>query len=106
MAAADLRAVAADAECFLSVWESGSSENVIAYENSAYDTLISIIARADDGTARMGCLHDAEELLLADMPLVPLYTRVADWELRGTYTGVCRDSRGWFSFLNVAPWTA
>ena len=106
MAAADLQAVAADAECFLSVWESGSSENVIAYENSAYDTLISIIARADDGTARMGCLHDAEELLLADMPLVPLYTRVADWELRGTYTGVCRDSRGWFSFLNVAPWTA
>lgn len=106
LAAMDLAGVAADAECFLSLWESGSPENIIHYENSAYDTLISIIAGADDGTARMGCLHDAEELLLADMPLIPLYTRITAWKLRDTYTGVCRDPRGWFSFLNVSLWTA
>ena len=106
LAGVDLEAPGNDAECFLMDWTSDSQDNVASYENSAYDTLMAIIASAADGTARMGCLHDAEELLLADMPLVPLYTRVTDWELRGTYTGVCRDSRGWFSFLNVAPWTA
>ena len=68
--------------------------------------MISIIAGADDGTARMGCLHDAEELLMTDMPLLPLYTRFTDWALRGTYTGVCRDARGWFSFLNISLWTS
>lgn len=106
LAAVDLAGAAADAECFLSLWESGSPENIIHYENSAYDTLISIIAGADDGTARMGCLHDAEELLMTDMPLLPLYTRFTDWALRGTYTGVCRDARGWFSFLNISLWTS
>ena len=82
-------------------WTSDSQDNVAGYENSAYDTLMAIIASAADGTARMGCLHDAEELLLADMPLVPLYTRGTAWELRDTLTGAARDARGWFNFSTV-----
>ena len=63
-----------DAECFLTDWTSHSPDNVAGYENSAYDTLMTIIANAADGTARMGCLHDAEELLIGDHVLAPLYT--------------------------------
>ena len=57
-----------DAECFLSTWTSHDPDNVARYENSAYDTLMAIIANAPDGTARMGCLHDAEELLISANP--------------------------------------
>lgn len=101
LAGADLTAVGNDAECFLMNWTSDSSNNVVQYGNSAYDTLMAIIAGAADSTARMGCLHDAEDLLISDCVMAPLYTRGTAWELRETLTGACRDARGWFSFASV-----
>ena len=96
-----LTASANDAECFLMSWTSGNRENLVNYESSAYDTLMKIIASAADGTARMGCLHDAEALLLMNHAMAPLYTRGTAWELRETLAGAFRDPRGWFSFSNV-----
>ena len=90
-----------DAECFLTAWTTHSPDNVAGYENSAYDTLMVIIANAADGTARMGCLHDAEDLLLSDHVLAPLYTEGTAWEMRDTLTGAFRDARGWFGFANT-----
>lgn len=106
LAGLDLRAVGNDAECFLKQWTSDQGSNVVGYANSAYDTLLSIIAKADDGTARMGCLHDAEVLLLDDAALAPLYTRHTGWKLRDTLTGACRDARGWFCLSGVTLRTA
>lgn len=105
---AGLRLTAAvnDGECFLADWTSGAYNNVAGYESSAYDTLMSIIANTSDGTARMGCLHDAEELLLMDYILAPLYTKGTAWEMRETLTGALRDPRGWFSFAGVYTRTA
>lgn len=106
LAGADLTAVGNDAECFLMNWTSDSTNNVIQYGNSAYDTLMAIIAHAADSAARMGCLHDAEDLLISDCVMAPLYTRGTAWELRETLTGACRDARGWFSFASVVEKTA
>ena len=101
IAGAKLGAAGNDAECFLMQWTTDSTGNVARYANSAYDTLMSIIASAPDGTARMGCLHDAEELLLMDHALAPLYNRNSDWQLRGSLMGGARDARGWFIFSAV-----
>lgn len=101
MAGLNITAAANDAEYFLTRWQSDSPENVVGYTNSAYDTLMAIVATATDGSARLGCLHDAEELLLSDYALAPLYNTGTAWELRESLTGVCRDARGWFSFANV-----
>lgn len=90
-----------DAECFLMEWASDGPNNVVRYENSAYDALIAIIASAPDGAARFGCLHDAEDLLLADYALAPLYTEGTAWLLGSTLAGAFRDVRGWFGFANV-----
>ena len=106
LAGVSLEGAGNDAECFLMDWISDSYDNVAGYESSAYDTLMSIIARASDGTARMGCLHDAEALLLEDYVLTPLYTNGTAWELRENLTGACRDARGWFSFSGVTRKTA
>ena len=105
IAGAKLHAAGNDAECFLTQWTTGSPDNVARYANSAYDTLMAIIASAPDGTARMGCLHDAEELLLTDYALVPLYNRNSDWQLREPLMGGCRDARGWFSFSGIVART-
>ena len=101
LAGLSLTASANDAECFLMSWTSGNRENLAYYESSAYDTLMKIIASAADGTARMGCLHDAEALLLMNYACAPLYTRGTAWELRETLAGAFRDPRGWFSFSSV-----
>ena len=90
-----------DAECYLMEWQSTSALNTSRYNNSAYDTLLSVIAAAQDETARMGCLHDAEALLLEEGAIAPLYTTVTAWSLRDGLTGVLRDARGWFSFAAV-----
>lgn len=100
-AGVNLEAPGNDAECFLMQWTSDAQNNVVHYENSAYDTLMAIIASAPDGTARMGCLHDAEALLLGDYALSPLYTKGTDWKLRDDLMGAVRDARGWFCFSNV-----
>ncbi len=105
LAGVDITAVANDAECFLMDWTTNSPNNVVQYANSAYDTLMAIIASAANGTARLGCLHDAEDLLISDCVLAPLYTRGTAWELRETLTGACRDARGWFSFASVVTKT-
>lgn len=101
LAGVELRPAANDPECFLMPWVSGRGENIANYANSAYDTLLSIIASAQDGTARSGCLHDAEALLLEDGAVAPLYTTVTGWQLRETLTGLWRDGRGWFRFTGV-----
>lgn len=101
-----LTASANDAECFLMSWTTGGRNNYVFYDSTAYDTLMMIIASAADGTARMGCLHDAEALLLMDHAIAPLYTKGTAWELRETLTGAFRDPRGWFSFANVVSRTA
>ena len=103
LAAIPFRAGGNDAECFLMPWMSKNEDNVLGYSNSAYDTLMNIIASAQDGTARMGCLHDAEDLLLNDYVLAPLYTTGTDWDLRDSLTDACRDARGWFCFGGVIP---
>lgn len=106
MAGVELRPVANDPECFLMPWVSDREENTARYANSAYDTLLSIIASAQDSTARSGCLHDAEALLLEDGVVAPLYTTVTGCELRDTLTGLWQDGRGWFRFTNVVIWSA
>ena len=73
-----------------------SESNLANYGNSAYDTLIGIIAGAAGGTARTGCLQDAEVLLMDDNAVAPLYNTVVEWTLREDLTGLCRDARGWF----------
>lgn len=106
LAGLNLTASANDAECFLMTWMTGARNNLVNYESTAYDTLMMIIASAADGTARMGCLHDAEALLMMNHAFAPLYTKGTAWELRETFTGAFRDPRGWFSFANVVTRSA
>ena len=106
LAGAELRPMGCDAACYLMPWGSDREENAARYANSAYDTLLGVIAGAADEMARLGCLHDAEVLLLEDAALAPLYSEVTAWELRDGLTGVCRDGRGWFSFASVVRLSA
>lgn len=90
-----------DSEPYLSPWVSTSVHNTLGYANSAYDTLLTIAATAAETSGRMGCLHDAEALLLEDFALIPLYSSQTGWLLSEDLTGITRDSRGWFYFDTI-----
>jgi oligopeptide transport system substrate-binding protein len=65
-----------DATTFLNLFTSKSPYNDFQYRNPAYDKLIDDAERNLDSTRRIQMLQQAEQLLIADNPMIPLYTRV------------------------------
>jgi ABC-type oligopeptide transport system substrate-binding subunit len=65
-----------DATTFLDLFVSGSAANDFGYSNPAYDRLIAAAETTADVTQRANLLQQAEELLNADNPVIPLFNRV------------------------------
>jgi len=66
-----------DAESFLSIFRSDiGTQNYTGYANPAYDALLDAAAAERDGAKRLDLLRQAETVLLADQPVIPLYTHV------------------------------
>lgn len=101
LALTELTAPANDAQSFLQCWVTNHPNNVVSYSNTAFDTLLAVICSASNDDARRGCLHDAESLLLEDIPLAPLYFAGTDYVLRDDLTGLLRDARGTFRFDGI-----
>ncbi len=77
-----------DAHAFLQVLASGSPTNMTGYASEEYDSLLRRAARQTDPGLRRLYLEEAERVLLADHPVIPLYfyvskhlvsPRVAGW---------------------------
>jgi len=82
-----------DPTTFLDLFTSSSPENDFGYANPAYDKLVFEAEATADDNRRMGLLQDAEELLVHDNPMIPLYTRaqpylVKPW-VRGYHINPC-----------------
>lgn len=90
-----------DAEPYLNCWTSESTDNVLGYANTAYDMLLSVVAVAGESSGRLGCLHDAQALMMEEFAAIPLYCENTAWLLGEGLQGLARDSRGWFMFASV-----
>jgi oligopeptide transport system substrate-binding protein len=62
-----------DAFTFAELWRSTSGQNDIGYRNADYDRLVTAAQSELDLGKRAQILQEAERILLADMPLMPLY---------------------------------
>ncbi len=58
---------------FLDMWVTGGGNNDAQYSNPAYDELIKKVKASSDREERMTLMHQAEDLLAADLPIIPLY---------------------------------
>lgn len=65
-----------DPMTFLDMWESTSGLNVAGYNNPEYDKVIKAAKAETDSHKRTELLHKAEDILLEDMPVIPLYYKV------------------------------
>jgi oligopeptide transport system substrate-binding protein len=66
-----------DAEAFLALFESGHAQNVPGYKSARYDVLLAGSRLARDAGQRTASMVLAEQLLLADSPVIPVFHRVS-----------------------------
>jgi oligopeptide transport system substrate-binding protein len=62
-----------DAFSFVQLLQSGFGINLTGYSNPAYDALLTEATRTPDSARRRALLEEAERLMLADHPVLPLY---------------------------------
>lgn len=62
-----------DAFNFLEVMHSASGLNDSGWSNARYDELLALASQESDLARRAGYLHEAERVLMNDMPLIPVY---------------------------------
>jgi len=66
-----------DAHTFLSIMEGGNASNMPGYKNDEFDSLMQRAAEQVDPDRRRLYLEEAERVLLADHPVIPLYFYVS-----------------------------
>ncbi len=64
-----------DPNTFLDLMTSYSQQNNTNWANPTYDHLVENSLKELNATKRLAMLHDAEALLLAEMPIIPLFTK-------------------------------
>lgn len=62
-----------DPMTFLDMLEKKSGQNNAGYNNPEYDKLVDAAKVEQDATKRLELLHKAEDMLMEDMPIIPLY---------------------------------
>lgn len=62
-----------DPMTFLDMWISTSGQNNAGYKNPQYDKLIADAKAEQDATKRLDLMHQAEDMLMKDMPIIPIY---------------------------------
>lgn len=58
---------------FLDMWVAKTGNNDADYNNKKYDSLIKAAQSELNPDKRSALLHEAEDYLMADMPVLPLY---------------------------------
>jgi ABC-type oligopeptide transport system substrate-binding subunit len=62
-----------DPYTFLQLFETGNSNNLTGYSNPKFDNWLARAQEEIDPTKRSALLHEAEGIVLADHPVVPIY---------------------------------
>lgn len=86
---------------FLDMWVTGSGNNVVGYSNKQYDALIAAAKTETDTTKRFNEMHQAEDILMNDMPIIPLYEYNVVSAMKDYVKGVYRTPMDIVYFTNA-----
>ena len=78
-----------DPNTFMDMWVTDGGHNNTGWSNARYDELIELAAKEGDKSKRKEFFHEAEEILAAEMPMLPIYFYVSS-SLRS------KDVKGWY----------
>lgn len=62
-----------DAMTFMDMWVTGGGNNQTNWGNAEYDRLIDVAKKNSDNAVRQQAMHDAEKILMEEMPILPIY---------------------------------
>jgi oligopeptide transport system substrate-binding protein len=90
-----------DASTFIDKYRSDSLNNNGAWHNADYDALVDHAARELDQPTRLEFLSKAEQILLDQAPIIPLYNQMDREVIHPSVKGLIRGPRGSTSFKKV-----
>ena len=81
-----------DPNTFLDTLRPNRGNNKTGWENKEYDRLVELANKTGDQTKRYEYLNEAEKILIDEMPIIPIYTYVRQYQLSS-------DVKGWYPNL-------
>lgn len=89
-----------DPQLFLSVFAADSRRNHTGYRNEGYAAALAAAEAALDANERTAALHQAEDILMKDAVIAPLYYHSSMGLLREDFTGMYWGTTGEWVFIN------
>lgn len=87
---------------FLDMWTTTSGNNDADWSNAEYDKLITGIKSSSDRAERMTMMHKAEDILMAEMPVAPIYYYVDIYLQSSKLEGVYSSPLGFKNFTHAS----
>jgi oligopeptide transport system substrate-binding protein len=84
---------------FLDMWVTGGGNNDSQYSNAEYDSLIQQVKNSSDREERMTLMHQAEDILMEDMPIAPIYFYTDLYVMSDSLKGFYSNSLGFKYFM-------
>jgi oligopeptide transport system substrate-binding protein len=91
-----------DPMTFLDIWATGNGNNFTGWRNTQYDRLINTAKSTNDPKLRFQALHDAEKLLMNEMPILPIYFYTRPYIIKPWVKGVRYSAVGLVDFSGVS----
>jgi len=66
-----------DPNTFMDLWLTGAGNNQTGFSNKRYDELIQLAAKTNNPEKRLAYFQEAENILLTELPVIPLYFYVS-----------------------------
>lgn len=92
-------------ESFLRIWKTESPNNFAGWNNPKYDDLLARVDRTGDLPQRVDLAHQAEDLLLNESPVIPIYwyssLHLVHPSVTGWYSNVLDDHP--YKFVDLEP---
>ncbi|MGE5607628.1 MAG: ABC transporter substrate-binding protein, partial [Bacillota bacterium] len=90
-----------DVSTFTDKYLSSSDDNDAGWKNAEYDRLCDLAAREPDQGKRLGMLSQAEQILLDEAPIIPVYYYVNKFMFRENVKGIALSPRNMIMFQAV-----
>ncbi|HBE77121.1 MAG TPA: ABC transporter substrate-binding protein [Firmicutes bacterium] len=90
-----------DPMTFLDIWAAGNGNNFTNWTNAQYDKLIDTAKTTLNAKVRYQAMHDAEKILMDQMPIIPIYFYTRPYIIKPWIKGVRYSAVGLVDFSGV-----
>jgi oligopeptide transport system substrate-binding protein len=90
-----------DAITFLELWQTEGENNNTFWSNTEYDLLLETAQLSEVRETRIQALHDAEQVLMDEMPVMPIYFLTRPYLQSDAVQGVVRSPLGYIDFKSA-----